>query len=58
MLKGGQSVRDQVVRSKIESVTSRSSTAGGSQKDSSSDKSDKSDKSEKSEKSDKKGGGS
>ncbi len=44
-LKGGQSVRVQVSRARVESVTSRSSQAGGSGKDSSSDKLDKSDKS-------------
>ncbi len=53
-LKGGQSVRVQVSRAKIESVTSRSSGTVDAQKGS--DKSD--DSSDKSDKSDKKGGGS
>jgi preprotein translocase subunit YajC len=58
-LKGGQSVRVQVSRAKVDSVTSRSSGASDGQKNTSSDSSDKSDKSDKDKDKDKdkKGGG-
>ncbi len=58
MLKGGQSVRVQVARAKIESVTSRSSGTADGQKSAAADKGEKGDKGDKSDKAkDKKGGG-